>query len=181
MKRPWITFFSQTGSEIARLTAMRNCRPDVVITNRSDLEGVDYFLKQEIEKGLKIEYIPNKPSVADYKKILKKYKKPLITLHGYLRIIPAEFCNKYEIYNLHPGLITEYPELKGKDPQKRAIEGGYPMAGCVLHKVIPQVDEGEIISSYKMAIPDFTVDRLIGDLKMASLILWKDFFTSYDK
>lgn len=180
MKRPWVTFFSQTGSEIARLIVIRQRWPDAVITNKENLDNIDFFLKKEIDKGLKITQIPKKPSVKDYKQILKNYRNPLITLHGYLRIIPPEICKKYEIYNLHPGLITEYPELKGKDPQIRAIADDYPDAGCVIHKVIPEVDEGEIVSVYKMAIPNYTVERLIGDLKMAALILWREFFNKYE-
>jgi len=181
MKRPWVTFFSQTGSEIARLIVMRERKPDLVITNRENLDGIDFFLKKEIENGLNLKFVPKKPTVTDYKTLLKEYRNPLITLHGYLRIIPPEICKKYEIYNLHPGLITEYPELKGKDPQIRAIDGDYSEAGCVIHRVIPEVDEGEIISTYRMSIPNFTVERLIGDLKMAGLVLWREFFDNYDE
>ncbi len=175
-KQPWIVFFSQTGSEIGKLVTMRNIIPDCIITNRENMEGVDKHLLDIIKNGCKLIHIPKKPAVDDYRKVLKQYKKPLITLHGFLRIIPPEICRKYEIYNLHPGLITEYPELKGKDPQKRTIEGDYRIAGCVIHKVIPEVDCGEIIDSYKIDITGFNFARLDADLRAAALILWNRFF-----
>ena len=37
---------------------------------------------------------------------------------------PGEVCEKRNIYNGHPGLITQYPQLKGKDPQQKAIDLG---------------------------------------------------------
>ena len=52
-----------------------------------------------------------------------------------------------EIYNLHPGLITKYPELKGKDPQKKVFEmlNRPAKVGCVLHRATAEVDSGEIL------------------------------------
>ena len=51
--------------------------------------------------------------------LVNNLKHDLITLHGYLRIIPENICKQCKhIYNGHPGLINMYPELKGKDPQE---------------------------------------------------------------
>jgi folate-dependent phosphoribosylglycinamide formyltransferase PurN len=174
--RPWITFFTQTGSEIANLVKSQNKVPDCIITNRENLDGVCSELKEIINNGCKIVFISKKPTHREYEEILKKYKDPLITLHGYLRIIPPEICNKYEIYNLHPGLITEYPELKGKDPQVRAFEGKYPKAGCVIHRVIPEVDCGEVVATYPILIEGYTKERVFYELKVIGVMLWNDFF-----
>ena len=54
--------------------------------------------------------------------MVKDVDNTLITLNGWLRIVPPDKCAKYNIYNGHPGLITKYPELKGKDPQQRMWE-----------------------------------------------------------
>lgn len=96
----------------------------------------------------------------------------LITLHGYLRILPANICNRYTILNGHPGLITKYPELKGKDPQVRAWEGKYPLIGSVVHKVTPGVDEGEVITSVCYTNRCDTLDEIYGKLKQSSLESW---------
>jgi len=180
-KRPWIVFFSQTGSEIGNLISSLDKVPDCIITNKNDATDISPLLKKHLNDKVSIVQIPNKPEVKDYQKVLKKYKNPLVTLHGYLRIIPKEICSKYEIYNLHPGLITEYPELKGKDPQQRAYEGKYPQAGCVIHRVIPEVDEGKIVSTYPIFIENYTLERIIEELRFVGLILWKEFFKNYDK
>lgn len=122
--RPWIAFFSQTGSEIVKVSKLLGKEPDLIITNerpehlRTVNEGITVYVE-----------LPNKPTLDDYDLILRAYDNPIITLHGWLRVVPEEICNQYEIYNGHPGLITKYPELKGKDPQERAWEGNYKTAG----------------------------------------------------
>ena len=89
--------------------------------------------------------------------------------------MPPEICNKYEIYNGHPGLITKYPELKGKDPQMRAWEGDYEFCGSVLHRVTEGVDEGEIISSASFTKEGLDIDGYFRILREMSSTLWVDF------
>jgi folate-dependent phosphoribosylglycinamide formyltransferase PurN len=80
------------------------------------------------------------------------------------------------IYNGHPGLITEYPELKGKDPQVRAYEGiklgKYIDAGAVLHKVVAGVDEGRIIAQERFNAFNLELDDLFRILRDRSLYMW---------
>lgn len=180
MKRPWIVFFTQTGSEIVDLIHFFNIRPDCIITNKQSIDDVNPLLKEEIDSGrCIIRHIPGNPVVKDYLDALKEFKNPIITLHGYLRIIPKEICEKYEIYNLHPGLITEYPDLKGKDPQLRAFQKKYEIVGCVLHKVVPEVDSGEIIDSFRISVKGYGYERILAELKSVSIILWRKFLKDY--
>jgi folate-dependent phosphoribosylglycinamide formyltransferase PurN len=134
-----IVFFSQTGSEIANLYKQTGHKPDLVITNRKSLDGIN----EELKSWTNIVQIPFNPTTEDYLKVLPQ--ECIITLHGYLRILPKDITDKYEIYNGHPGLITYYPELKGKDPQERAYLADYKYIGVVIHKVIAEVDEGEVL------------------------------------
>lgn len=181
--RPWIAFFSQTGSEIMTLMSSMGVIPDAIVSNRHEFYcEIDPRMRDAIhKKQVNLIKLPKSPTVKDYESALKGFETPLVTLHGYLRILPPEICKRYEIYNLHPGLITEYPELKGKDPQKRAIEGGYPKAGCVIHKVIPEVDEGEIIDSHAIWIHDYSEIRLFSELKSLGVIMWEKFLKNYVK
>ena len=87
----------------------------------------------------------NKPTLEDYQEVLSKDDNPLVTLHGWLRIVPEEIANNYEVYNGHPGLITMYPDLKGKDPQVKAWEAHYKTVGSVIHRVTAGVDEGPVV------------------------------------
>ena len=102
-------------------------------------------------------------------------KDVLITLHGYLRIIPSDVCERFEIYNGHPGYITAYPELKGKDPQIRAGEAGHRWVGCVIHKVTAGVDEGPIEDQTGVPNTASSLDELYSLLKKKSLYLWVKF------
>lgn len=143
----WTAFFSHTGSEIVNVANRIGRYPDVVVTNKSP--GSD-----TIHEGIReCIYVPKKPSVQDYRAVLDA--DTVVTLHGWMRIIPPTICKEYEIYNLHPGLITKYPELKGMDPQKRVFDNNYALhngvkeyetVGCVIHRVIPQVDDGLVLA-----------------------------------
>ena len=141
-QRPWVSFFSQTGSEIVNISEAIGRWPDVIITNERP-----EHLRKINEKLLEREIVtlPNKPALVDYEQALSRFENPLITLHGWLRIVPEEVADEFEIYNGHPGLITLYPDLKGKDPQVRAWEANYKTVGSVIHKVTVGVDEGPVI------------------------------------
>ena len=84
-------------------------------------------------------------------------------------------CEQYNIYNGHPGLITKYPELKGKDPQVRAYEGKYETAGSVIHEVVPEVDAGKILKEGEVDIKDKSLDEVYSSLHKLSTDLWIDF------
>lgn len=180
MKRDWITFFSQTGSEITNVSAFFNITPACIVTNRDNLKNVNPWITAQSEnKKVPIVHLPSKPSVSDYLNVLKEYKDPLITLHGYLRIVPKEICEKYEIYNLHPGLITKYPDLKGKDPQERAFRKQYPTIGCVIHRVIPEVDSGEIMAEHEIHAQHQDINRTYSDLHSLATVMWCHFLKKY--
>jgi methionyl-tRNA formyltransferase len=169
MANKWITFFSQTGAEIADLSESIGRWPDLIITNeRPDhLRTIDPRI---VEYGY-IE-VPNKPTVSDLDAVLQD--NAIITLHGWLRIMPEVICNKYLIYNGHPGLITKYPELKGKDPQVKAHKLGHEVAGAVIHKVTAGVDEGKIIMEEYFNATQLDLDDLFRILRDRSLYMWSN-------
>lgn len=169
MANKWITFFSQTGAEIADLSESIGRWPDLIITNeRPDhLRTIDPRI---VEYGY-IE-VPNKPTVSDLDAVLQD--NAIITLHGWLRIMPPVICNKYLIYNGHPGLITKYPELKGKDPQVKAHKLGHEVAGAVIHKVTAGVDEGRVIMEEYFNASQLDLDELFRILRDRSLYMWSN-------
>ena len=166
----WIAFFSQTGSEIVDISKSLGRWPDKIITNKRP-----EHLRKINEELLNIDiiYLSNKPTVEEYKNVLSK--KCIVTLHGWLRIMPPEICEQHTIFNGHPGLITEYPELKGKDPQIRAFEGKYPVAGAVLHKVVAGVDEGKVIAEERFNTFNLELNDLFRILRDRSLYMWCNF------
>jgi folate-dependent phosphoribosylglycinamide formyltransferase PurN len=180
LKRPWITLFSQTGTEIASVCTGLRIIPDIVVTTRMDLEGVNPWLTKQIkEEKIKLVNLPKPCSEQNYEEIFQHYKDPLITMHGFLRILPPNICSKYEIYNLHPGLITKYPELKGKDPQKRSIELKHKTAGCVIHRAIAEVDAGEIVAEHEIDTSNKHEDLIYANLRALGVVMWKNFLKSY--
>lgn len=166
--RPHVAFFSQTGTEIVNISKKRNKWPDKIVTNFRPEN------KRQVHLELKGKYVvlPSEPTVEDYEKVLSKFENPVVTLHGWLRIIPEEICNKYEIYNGHPGDIIAYPELKGKDPQKRAYELDLPYSGAVLHRVVPEVDSGEVVGSDSVYIKELSLIEIFHTLHEISTSLW---------
>ena len=174
MANKWIAFFSQTGAEIADLSENLGRWPDKIVTNKrsKDLRTIDSRI---IEKGF-VE-LPNKPAPKDYKSVLKD--NCIVTLHGWLRIMPPSICKKYNIVNGHPGLITKYPELKGADPQKRVAESfneeRYKHIGCVIHKVTAGVDEGPVLAECSTHNVYSGVETISCRLHDMATQLWIDF------
>lgn len=173
----WGVLISQTGSEVVAIAKEIGFLPSLIVTNhlsRIPQDNMRFFG----ENGVTIRTIPFRPILKDYL-IPELLEKSLITLHGFLRILPPDLFNylEGEIYNGHPGLITYYPELKGKDPQVRAWEGKYVTVGSVVHKVIEGVDEGEVVRFSAIPNTAQTLDEMFYILRSTSLQAWKNFFT----
>ena len=165
--KKWFAFFSHTGSEIVNLYKRLGVAPDCITTNKSPGD-------KDIDKGIfdlpsRVQYMNNKPRRADYDSLLNECMNNCIcTLHGWMRIVPETICKDYEIYNLHPGLITKYPELKGKDPQDR-VQDHHDKIGVVIHKVIPEVDSGEVLVEVSQTNP---CSNIHSTLKSTALEAW---------
>ena len=168
----WIALFSQTGSEIANLSLALKRSPDFVITNANldqvdSRVGVDFRVNKEEAKTLDI--LENLHFNND---------KTLITLNGWLRIVPSNKCKMYNIYNGHPGLITKYPELKGKDPQQRAWDNidNYNEIGSVVHRVVEEVDAGEVMCEEVVPTEYIgSLDATYDALRTTSFTAWYSF------
>lgn len=169
-KSVWCTLFSQTGTEICDLSKTLNRVPDVIITNAPEekINPQIYQLNTEIRR------IPWKPTADQYFAAIPKDLDILITLHGWLRIILPEVCEAFKgkILNGHPALISKFPELRGKDPQKRAWEGKYEIGGSTVHEVTPIVDAGAILTESQIDIKDLSLDKVYCALRLTSLESW---------
>lgn len=164
----WVALFSQTGSEIEGIS--KNLRtPDICYTNNPDIQYKNNFVSKIVEK----KYSTNE--VYNDIRYLYTYNT-IITLNGWLRIVPKDITNRFEIYNVHPGNIEKYPELKGIHPQQKALDLGLKDTGVVIHRVNEKVDDGEIVATATCNIDkDETVDTLSNKLRNLSITLWTDF------
>jgi len=172
----WIAFFSQTGNEIAEVSNHLGRWPDVIITNERPAR-LRKINQEVLSKN--IITLPNQPTVEDYRSVLAEAigtDAYVITLHGWLRVIPTEVIEEYStIYNGHPGLITKYPELKGKDPQMKAWNLDLSSSGCVIHQVTAGVDDGPVVRSQQISIRNLTMDEMFQKLHNISVDMWVNF------
>jgi folate-dependent phosphoribosylglycinamide formyltransferase PurN len=172
----WIAFFSQTGNEIAEVSNQLGRWPDVIITNKRPAR-LRKINQEVLSKN--IITLPNQPTVEDYRSVLAEavgIDTYVITLHGWLRVIPTEVIEEYStIYNGHPGLITKYPELKGKDPQMKAWNLDLSSSGCVIHQVTAGVDDGPVVRSQQISIRNLTMDEMFQKLHNISVDMWVNF------
>jgi folate-dependent phosphoribosylglycinamide formyltransferase PurN len=182
----WVAFFSQTGSEIVNISKQINRWPDLIVTNKQDDQGVSIDLIFKKSQGdISFYRLPKWPEKIDYMKaadvlnysiLNENWKKDVfVTLHGYLRILPAGFTTSSNIYNGHPGAIDIYPELKGFNPQQKAWEAKHPQVGCVIHKVTPELDDGPIITKSLINNNFNTYEELEKGLHVESTKLWINF------
>lgn len=162
----WIALFSQTGSEIKAISEQLGRWPDTIITNNRDVDAWSSNIPRDNVIAV--------PTTAINEFFENYDKECIVTLHGYLRILPGNICDKHEIYNGHPGLITIYPELKGKDPQEKVWEnvGAYPVIGSVVHRCTSELDGGEIIQVVMRNNTCNSRDDLYNKLKETSLESW---------
>jgi folate-dependent phosphoribosylglycinamide formyltransferase PurN len=176
----WVPFFSQTGSEIYSLCDKLDIEPLFIVTNSRHLHKRHINDNLFNRFGHKIVYLSNKPTLEEYNNILL-HCTPLITLHGWLRIIPKEICELYNIVNGHPAPIHIYPELKGKDKQEDQYiyKERYQQIGTVIHKVTSQLDEGEIILYNNNINTLESIDDAYNKLHIMSFELWCNFFKVY--
>jgi folate-dependent phosphoribosylglycinamide formyltransferase PurN len=176
----WIALFSYTGTELCQVIKKLGRDPDLVITNNPDKINDDGALGDWVGHC-----ISNRPTVGEYDayfNIIDTDQEVLITLHGWNRIIPAEICNKYTIYNIHPGDVIKYPQLIGADPQKKAVRLQLPTSGIIIHQVTPEVDQGPIIKHVSdVDIIGLTVQEVTNMLRDISIDCWVDVLNNFLK
>ena len=175
--RKWVAMFSHTGSEIVNLSKRIGKTPTKIITNQTPTSK---NIHPEIKNFPEVVYTKNNPKVADYDHLFKNCDDALISLHGWMRIVPGSICKQYDIWNLHPGLITKYPELKGKDPQENVFNMLNPPdeVGCVIHKAVEEVDSGEIFMERSTSNSFYSVRSLESCLHDMAEDMWEDFLNT---
>ena len=82
---------------------------------------------------------------------LKRHGVEMIVLAGYMRLLSAGFIDEWagRILNIHPSLLPAY---KGLDTHSRALLAGEEFAGCSVHVVTEELDDGPVIAQTKVKI-----------------------------
>lgn len=135
----------------------------VVISNKLDARGLDRAVKAGI-KAICIDHkaYDSRESFEDaVHDCLAEHKVELVCLAGFMRLLTAGFVNRWRdrMINIHPSLLPSY---KGLHTHARALEDGVRFAGCTIHYVRPEMDNGPIIMQAAIPIAaDETEESLI--------------------
>ncbi len=149
---------SGRGSNMAAL--IEACKDDaypadvaLVISNRPDALGLEIARAADIptrviEHG---DFDSREEFDAAMTAALAAAEVRLICLAGFMRLLSAEFCQRWRdsLINVHPSLL---PAFKGLHVHERMLETGVRIAGCTVHFVRPEMDEGPILVQAAVAI-----------------------------
>ena len=72
---------------------------------------------------------------------------------GYRRLFSGKFLERtdVEMYNIHPSLL---PRFKGLDVYRRVLESNVDVSGATLHRIVEEMDEGEVIDRIRYDVPE---------------------------
>ncbi len=102
-----------------------------------------------------------------------------VALAGYMRILSDEFVRQWQdhMLNIHPSLLPKY---KGLDTYQRALDAGDSHAGCSVHLVTPELDDGPVLAQTEVAIlPGDTADVLADRVLIAEHQLYATTLAKY--
>jgi formyltetrahydrofolate-dependent phosphoribosylglycinamide formyltransferase len=159
-------FISGSGTNMAALlyaSRLPDCPYEIVLVLSNnpeagglalaEAEGVPTFVLPH--KG-----IPRAEHDAAMEAEVRRHGAQWIALAGYMRILTSEFVARWDgrMVNIHPSLLPKYT---GLHTHERAIAAGDAQAGCTVHLVTADLDEGPILGQIPVAIlPGDTADTL---------------------
>ena len=135
---------------------------EVVLSNKADAYG----LVRAQNHGICTEVLDHKAfasreaydqAVVD---LLRARGVELVVLAGFMRLLSSVFVKAYSnrIMNIHPALLPSFP---GLHVQKKALDHGVRFAGCTVHFVKEECDEGPIIIQAVVPVyPDDSEEQL---------------------
>ena len=139
----------------------------LVISNKPKAQG----LERAREAGIPQEVVDHKDFQtredfeAALNHALKTAKADFVCLAGFMRVLTPGFASDWRgrLINIHPSLL---PSFEGLHVHERMIQAGVKIAGCTVHFVSAEVDNGPIIG--QAAVPVLPGDN---EEKLAARIL----------
>lgn len=140
-----------------------------VLSNKADAPGLEMARRYHIpaEAVDQNAFSDRKAHESAMLEALAQLKPDLICLAGYMRLLSAEFVERFagRMINIHPSLLPLFP---GLDTHQRALAAGMLIHGCTVHFVTPAMDQGPIIAQAAITIqPQDTPDSLAARLLRA--------------
>ena len=178
MKRVAI-LISGGGSNMVRLvesmTGDHPARPVLVASNDPAAGG----LARAAALGVPTAAVDHKPFGPDRAAFETALLQPLLAaepdilcLAGFMRILTPAFVERFEgrMLNIHPSLLPAYP---GLHTHARALDAGDAVAGCSVHLVTPELDDGPILGQARVPVePGDTADSLAARVLVVEHLLY---------
>jgi phosphoribosylglycinamide formyltransferase-1 len=144
------------GEIKAKLALLISDRPDAYALVRAREAGIKHILlerknfrnKEDFEQ----EIIRN----------LEKERIDLIVLAGFMRLLTADFVERYrsKILNIHPALL---PSFKGTQGIRDALDYGVKITGVTVHFVDEELDHGPIILQAVVKVEDTDTEETLAE------------------
>jgi phosphoribosylglycinamide formyltransferase-1 len=185
MKARIAILISGTGTNMAALlyaAKAETCPFEIVLVASNNPEASG--LKLAAAEGIPIFAYPHKGLSREAHDAIMHdaiiaAKADYVALAGYMRILSPEFVGKWEgrMLNIHPSLLPKY---KGLHTHERALEAGDRQAGCSVHLVTAELDDGPILGQTPVAIlPGDTADSLAARVLIAEHQLYARTLAAY--
>ncbi len=136
------------------MTGDHPARPCLVLANDPGAGG----LARAAERGIPSAAVDHRPFRGDRAAFEAALSEPLegarpdlICLAGFMRILTGDFIDRWRgrILNIHPSLLPKY---RGLDTHARAIAAGDREAGCTVHEVTPELDDGPVLGQARVPV-----------------------------
>ncbi|MCR9114593.1 MAG: phosphoribosylglycinamide formyltransferase [Rhodobacteraceae bacterium] len=150
--------FSGSGSNMVALidsmTGDHPARPVVAVCNNADAGG----LAKAEARGVPTEVIDHRPFKGDraafesvLNETLARHAPDIICFAGFMRIFTDTFISHWQgrMINIHPSLLPKY---RGLNTHARALEAGEAEAGCTVHEVTLELDDGPILGQARVPV-----------------------------
>ena len=142
-------FISGSGTNMAALlyaSRLPDCPFEIVLVLSNNPEAGG--LKLAAAEGIATFVLPHD---AAMEAAVRRAGAQWIALAGYMRILTPEFVARWEgrMVNIHPSLLPKYT---GLHTHERALDAGDTHAGCTVHLVTADLDEGPILGQIPVAI-----------------------------
>lgn len=129
----------------------------VIISNKEK----SYILKRGINHNIPSIFISHKSKSREefdreISAVLDNHGVELILLIGFMRILSAEFCQKWRdrLLNVHPSLLPKYAGGMDLNIHEEVLKNGDRETGCTIHFVTEDVDGGPILIQKKCNVDE---------------------------
>ncbi len=150
----------QTGKlENGRIALVVSSNPDAFALKRAENAGVPSSVLRRRAFDTPAAY------AQALEALLREKDIGLVVLAGFMTVLPAEFCRRYEnrIINIHPSLIPSFcgEGFYGLRVHEAALAKGVKVTGATVHFVSEVVDGGAIIAQKAVEVqPEDTPETL---------------------